>query len=222
MTSPICKPHKLSEKTLELNFCSQFAALVQCEALWLGLTQLQESKFGFDASTTLKERVFVFQFKAPKNGLKPSEFKLDDRQLRVLMKATKHKRSVFYALSMIGVSDELRHKQRVPEHTWLLDIIDIPPNLPVPDGNRPSHHAVIDTSKPGGPIVRIATKHKRKRSTISISITLATTLIRELEDDWEQPSVEVALTGETLKEQSQWNNAYFNQQSSTPIGGYFF
>ena len=157
MTSPISKPHKLSEKTLELNFCSQFAALVQCETLWLGLTQFQGSKLGFDASITLKERVIVFQFKAPKNGLKPSEFKLDDRQLRVLMEATKQKRSVFYALQVIGISDELRHKQRVPEHTWLLDIIDIPPNLPVPDGKRPSHHAILDTSKPSEPIVHITT-----------------------------------------------------------------
>src|ERR1700677_211688 len=63
---------KLSEKSLELTFCSQFSAEVAFRhfvpwpnrIVWFGLTQLQESQLGFDAVTSLGGFAIVFQFKA--------------------------------------------------------------------------------------------------------------------------------------------------------------
>jgi len=47
---------RLSEKTLELNFCAQFSAKAQKRLLWFGLTQKQEAKWGFDAAVKLGAR----------------------------------------------------------------------------------------------------------------------------------------------------------------------
>ena len=60
---------RVSEKTIELNFCAQFAARYGEPVLWFGLTQKQEARLGFDAWTRMGGRLLVFQFKASNDTL---------------------------------------------------------------------------------------------------------------------------------------------------------
>ncbi|MFA8656298.1 hypothetical protein ACULL3_00570 [Xanthomonas arboricola pv. corylina] len=63
----------LSEKTLEINICSQLAEHILgkygLRVFWYGLTQAEEAKRGYDTSFKLGALQVVFQFKAPKSLL---------------------------------------------------------------------------------------------------------------------------------------------------------
>lgn len=41
---------RLSEKTLEINFCSQGSVALALPVFWFGLTQRQEAAWGFDVA----------------------------------------------------------------------------------------------------------------------------------------------------------------------------
>ena len=51
---------RLSEKTLELNICSQISNLLANRVFWFGLTQKQEAIAGFDSCFKLKGRLLCF------------------------------------------------------------------------------------------------------------------------------------------------------------------
>jgi hypothetical protein len=54
---------RISEKTVELNFCSQFTRLFNGGIIWFGLTQRQEAQAGFDACTKVGGLLFSFSSK---------------------------------------------------------------------------------------------------------------------------------------------------------------
>lgn len=131
---------RLSEKTLELNICSQAtaAATPAHRLIWFGLTQTQEARAGFDACVKLGGRLLLFQFKASRQLPRTGERKFfaPHAQLRSLMtRAGSHRRSVFYAFPLVGTTRELHTNPDLLAQTWLLDVSTIPP-MPSPTTAR--------------------------------------------------------------------------------------
>lgn len=121
---------KLSEKTLELNICSQASKYVSStqNIFWFGLTQKQEAKAGFDACTKLGGRLLIFQFKASARLLKSKErvFLAPHDQLDALRNQVKScSRSVFYAFPLIGSTFELKNNPDLLSQTWLVDLASL-------------------------------------------------------------------------------------------------
>lgn len=119
---------RLSEKTLELNFCAQFAAACGVPVLWYGLTQMEEAALGFDVATRLGGTSLLFQVKASRHTIRAGSarrFRLPHEQL-VALRALVHpgrQRRVFYAFPMVGTTVELAQiGGDVFGHTWLLDV----------------------------------------------------------------------------------------------------
>src|SRR5262245_19171201 len=102
---------RVAEKTIELNFCAQASsAIFGKRAIWFGLTQKQEAKYGFDACTKAAGRLFIFQFKASntmQKSTKARRFLASHAQMQKLQKQCKRKRSVFYVFPMVGTTLEL-------------------------------------------------------------------------------------------------------------------
>src|SRR5208337_5079867 len=101
----------LSEKTIELTFCSQFSAQLGLRnMIWFGLTQAQEKRLGFDACTRLNGRLLILQFKAsnkivhPQRFVRPRRrFMLPHTQLERLQNlAASFPRMVYYIFPNIG------------------------------------------------------------------------------------------------------------------------
>jgi hypothetical protein len=116
---------RLSEKTIELNFCAQVTASAPTPILWFGLTQKQEAAAGFDAASRMGGRLLLFQFKASDNVLKSTDrrFHLSHHQLAALQqRATKRPRSVFYAFPFIGNTVELSKTPSLLAKVGLLDV----------------------------------------------------------------------------------------------------
>src|SRR5260370_17670409 len=127
---------RLSEKTIELNFCAAVTASAAAPSLWFGLTQKQEAAAGFDAAIKMGGRLLLFQFKASDRVLKSSDrrFHLSHHQLAALQKrAAKRPRSVFYAFPLIGNTVELSKAHSLLPTVALHDIPTLPPiNPPAP------------------------------------------------------------------------------------------
>lgn len=125
---------RLSEKTIELNFCSQLNASLGNRLLWFGLTQKQEARAGFDTCTKVRGRLLLFQFKASDYVLTRSGFRrfyLAHDQLKALQsRAGCYMRSVFYAFPLIGSTRELAHDSNLMSQTGLLDMATVPPLKP--------------------------------------------------------------------------------------------
>jgi hypothetical protein len=120
---------RLSEKTIELNFCAQVTASAPTHIVWFGLTQKQEAAAGFDAAVRMGGRLLLFQFKASDYVLKSSDrrFHLSHHQLAALQKrATKRPRSVFYAFPFMGNTVELSKTPSLLAQVGLLDVSTLP------------------------------------------------------------------------------------------------
>jgi hypothetical protein len=120
---------RLSEKTIELNFCAQVTASAPTPILWFGLTQKQEAAAGFDAAIKMGGRLLLFQFKASDHVLKSRDrrFHLSHHQLAALQKrAAKRPRSVFYAFPLIGNTVELSKDPSLLAQVGLLDVATLP------------------------------------------------------------------------------------------------
>jgi hypothetical protein len=120
---------RLSEKTIELNFCSQFAQASRSLVLWFGLTQRQEAQAGFDVCTRVRGRLLLLQFKASDYILRSGHrrFYLHHDQLTNLQARVKgYQRSVFYVFPMVGSTLELSHNANVLGQSWFLDIAQLP------------------------------------------------------------------------------------------------
>jgi hypothetical protein len=120
---------RLSEKTIELNFCSQVGRVLR-PTFWFGLTQRQEARMGFDAAARIGGRTVVLQFKASANVLQSGvrRFWLPHQQLERLRGLTHppRMRSVFYVLPNVGTSSEARGAAwNLLSNTWLLDAADL-------------------------------------------------------------------------------------------------
>ena len=119
---------RLSEKTLELNFCSQFAAACPSPILWYGLTQLEEAELGFDVATRVGGTSVLFQVKASAHTLVRSgrrQFRLPHDQLEALRALARpnRPRRVFYVFPLVGTTGELAASGGlVLANSWLLDV----------------------------------------------------------------------------------------------------
>jgi hypothetical protein len=121
---------RLSEKTLELNFCAQARARLGRPAFWFGLTQRQEARAGFDAAARLGGRVILLQFKASNTVLATGarRFHLNHRQLDALRTraAGSRRRSAFYVLPSLGETSELPSANwDILKSSWLLDVTEL-------------------------------------------------------------------------------------------------
>jgi len=144
---------RLSEKTLELTFCSQFAAQLGLRnVIWFGLTQMQERWLGFDACTQVNGRLLVRQFKASNVIVHPRRFRrprrrftAPHRQLVCLQRlASTFPRTVYYALPNLGTTTELSRNRDVISQTWVLDVSLLPYPFPAPTNKAQNHYVYID------------------------------------------------------------------------------
>jgi hypothetical protein len=125
---------RLSEKSIEINLCSQLPQVWNRRVLWFGLTQTQEARAGFDACTRLNGRILLLQFKASSVTLASGarRFALPHRQLDALVRqVSSFRRHVFYVFPLIGTTLELTRNPFLPTNTWFLDVASIPP-MPAP------------------------------------------------------------------------------------------
>ncbi len=125
---------RVAEKTIELNFCAQFAGLFRSLIIWFGLTQEQEAKLGFDACTKAGGRLFIFQFKASNTILKSGarRFVASHQQMTTLQAQCQAKRSVFYVFPGVGTTMELMTNPDLLVSSWLLDVDGLPKPMPAP------------------------------------------------------------------------------------------
>ena len=126
---------RLSEKSIELNFCAGVSRHHSRPVHWFGLTQRQEAVAGFDVATRLGARVVCFQVKASNHVLKRSHarrFKAPHDQLTALQQRAKRHRSIYYLLPDFGDTVELAGLRDPLGHMWLLDVADLPAPMPPP------------------------------------------------------------------------------------------
>lgn len=144
---------RLSEKTIELSYCSQFGALLGPNIIWFGLTQKQEARAGFDACTELGGRLIIFQFKALTHDVNGARrFYAKHSQLLNLKRvAGRCMRSVFYVLPMTGTTQELvSARGSLLPNSYLLDVATMS-HVPAPTtkkgGARKSGWHYIDVNR---------------------------------------------------------------------------
>lgn len=125
---------RLSEKTLELNFCAQATASVAPRRLlWFGLTQKEEAKLGFDACTNLGGRLLIFQFKASNQVVGSARrFRAPHGQMVRLQGLIPATGAVFYALPLLGSTADLARNPDVLGQSRLLDVATLPNPMPAP------------------------------------------------------------------------------------------
>jgi len=124
---------RLSEKTLELSICSQFAALLNRQVIWFGLTQRQEARAGFDACTRLGARLVILQFKASnelRDGGATRRFRAPHRQMEALRRRVRGPREIFYVLPDLGTTHDLGTSWDLLSRTWVLDVALLPSLVP--------------------------------------------------------------------------------------------
>jgi hypothetical protein len=137
---------RLSEKTLELNFCSQLPWKFGAPLIWFGLTQREEARLGFDACTAIGGRLVIFQFKASSwimaSGAR--RFHLPHLQLLQLQGvARRFPRSVFYVFPLVGTDLELISNPDVVVQSWLLDVGLMPAiSLPTTSAGLPRRSGI--------------------------------------------------------------------------------
>lgn len=120
---------RLSEKTIEINFCAQAAKITKRRLIWFGLTQKQEANAGFDVYTKIGGRILIFQFKASNVLVKDGwrRFQADHTQMENLRKLCKnYQRSVFYVFPLLGTTYELSINPDLISQTSLLDVDKLP------------------------------------------------------------------------------------------------
>ncbi len=118
---------KVSEKTLEINFCAQFPDVAGRTLIWFGLTQKQEARAGFDACTKFGGRIILFQFKASCHSVGTARrFHAPHQQMINLKNRCRVSRSVFYVFPMVGTTREFSRDPNIISQSWLLDVASIP------------------------------------------------------------------------------------------------
>ena len=125
---------KVSEKSLELNVGAELlnwlrGPMNMPKAYLRGLTQQEERKSGVDFFARLPKdnRIFAFQFKAPRgpiDGL-PYKFTLSRNQHEALHKLAVHEpEAVHYVLPFYVLTDKLiQDVPHLAQDTWLLPVV---------------------------------------------------------------------------------------------------
>lgn len=147
---------RLSEKTIEVNFCSQLTPLIRPRPWWFGLTQQQEAGAGWDVASKISGRWVRFQLKASERRMGSTgcrRFQTPHHQLVELKaRATKPGR-VFYVLPNIGSTKDLvRERFDLLPSLWLLDLYDVPaigPPTTASGALRKNEHHYLDLSVSG-------------------------------------------------------------------------
>lgn len=100
---------RLSEKTIEINFCTQLSSAMAAPHWWFGLTQAQEKALGWDVASTIRGRWVLFQLKASAHLLANSarRFRGHHHQLVELQEQARKPQWVLYVFPTIGTTDDL-------------------------------------------------------------------------------------------------------------------
>lgn len=100
---------RLSEKTIEVNFCAQLSSVVPSIHWWFGLTQRQESEAGWDVAGKVNGVWTLFQLKASAHVLASGarRFRAKHDQLVSLQARATVPSKVYYVLPRIGTTADL-------------------------------------------------------------------------------------------------------------------
>ena len=130
---------EISEKTLELNVCAEMLQCIRSwpgcgKALWVGLTQAEESREGIDERLR-KGFSLMLQFKAPHPSSRENKlyrFTINERQHQAMETlASQYPEAVFYVFPLYSkwCKADL-HAPDLAQDTWLLPVSSISFNPP--------------------------------------------------------------------------------------------
>jgi hypothetical protein len=142
---------RLSEKSIELNFCHRMSMSLGDPIWWFGTTQRQERDAGWDVAGKVSGRWVRFQLKASKEvlGNGARRFRGHHHQLIELQSRARTPLSVFYVFPTIGTTGELvaANFDLLPR-LRLLDVYSLPAGIgppTTPSGAlRKSEHHYFD------------------------------------------------------------------------------
>jgi len=141
---------RLSEKTLELNFCKGLPSVLGLDVFWLGLTQDEEKTFGFDHCTNAGGMLLIIQMKRFQKTMKKSgarRFDAPHHQMQALKKIDLFLQSygvprlVAYAIPDASDSSHLCHINCPSTCVNYLDLVNFPTVIP-PTGRASDLHYV--------------------------------------------------------------------------------
>jgi hypothetical protein len=167
---------RVSEKTVELNFCAEATAFLRPaqRLIWFGLTQGQEAMWGFDTCAKLGGRIMIFQFKASNHVLKRAprtgwrKFHAQHIQMQRLRNlSAHHKRSVFYMLPNFGNSQEFAKVTDLLSSCYLVDVSSFPSTIPSSGKSSSYHNMYLYLDHLRHPHVDIQSKPFKAKDTIS-------------------------------------------------------
>jgi hypothetical protein len=100
---------RISEKTIELNFCARMTHALTPPFWWFGLTQAQEAQLGWDAAALVGGHWTLFQVKASNRVLANGRrrFNAQHHQMVALMGHAAQPGDVYYVLPRLGNEQEL-------------------------------------------------------------------------------------------------------------------
>ncbi len=134
---------RISEKSIELNFCASMARHSRRPLFWFGLTQKQEAIAGFDVATQVGGRVVLFQVKASNHIMKRNgarQFRAPHSQLEALQQRVgSRRRSIYYLLPDFGDTADLPGLGDPLSGMWVLDVADLPDPMPPPTKGKTNH-----------------------------------------------------------------------------------
>ncbi len=141
---------RLSEKTLELNFCKGLPSVLGLNVFWLGLTQQEEKKFGFDHCTNAGGMLLIIQMKRFHKSLKKTGARRFDaphhqmqalKNIDLLLQSADVPRFVAYAVPEASDSSHLCNLDCPSTCVNYLDLVHFPAVIP-PTGRANNLHYV--------------------------------------------------------------------------------
>lgn len=126
---------RLSEKSIELNFCHQVGAVLGAPVWWFGTTQRQEREAGWDVASKIAGSWVRFQLKASNHVLRSGarRFCGHHHQLVELQARATRPLAVFYVFPTIGSTAQLIAAgfDLLP-HLRFLDVYTVPGGIGFP------------------------------------------------------------------------------------------
>jgi hypothetical protein len=181
---------RISEKTVELNFCKGLPLVLGRDLFWFGLTQKQEAQAGFDACTKFGATLPLFQIKASRIVLKNGSrrFLAEHDQMQTLRNQVKANRRVYYVLPVVGTTPEVCNGLCFSHCSRYLDVSQLPATIPPPlaKGKTPaiirkSNCHYIDMAKK----LKVATIHS---DPFTANLLSPDDLVRAMEIHSQRPS----------------------------------
>ena len=151
---------KISEKTLELNVCAEMLQCIRSwpgseKALWVGLTQAEESQEGIDEKLR-NGFSLMLQFKAPTPTSRENDhyrFTINERQHQAMKGLAKqYKKAVYYVFPLYCKWKKAdQDSPDLAQDTWLVPVSSISLNLPPSLPNTSSRQRQIKVGHGGSP-----------------------------------------------------------------------